>query len=137
MKMFFDSSAFAKRYIAERGSEDVDQLCMATDELALCVICVPEIVSALNRRVREKTIHRTDYSTVKARLLNDIRDVEIVQLTDDIVIRSLRILETNAIRAMDALHVASALAWKAQLFVTSDENQFKVAKALGMPCELV
>ena len=48
MRLFLDSSAFAKRFVNEAGSQDVERLCSLADELALSVICVPEIVSALN-----------------------------------------------------------------------------------------
>ena len=50
MKTLFDSSAFAKRYVDEDGSQEVDEICQATSILAVSVLCVPEIVSALNRQ---------------------------------------------------------------------------------------
>jgi uncharacterized protein len=132
MKTFFDSSAFAKRYIAEQGSDEVDAICQATDELALCVICVPEIVSALNRRVREKVVSRADYGVVKLRLLEDVRDAEIINLTDEVVAYAMLVLEQNPIRAMDALHLAAAKAWKADLFVTADNGQARAARRMGL-----
>lgn len=137
MKTFFDSSAFAKRYIDEKGSSVVDDICQDTDELALCVICIPEIISALNRRVREKHIAPSDYNAAKTHLIDDVRDAEIINLTDDVVAHSLSILEHNAIRAMDALHVASAQAWGADLFVSSDKNQVKAAQKQGIKTKLV
>jgi predicted nucleic acid-binding protein len=132
MKTFFDASAFAQRYIAEQGSSAVDDICQATDELALCVICVPEILSALNRRVREKVIRRADYGAVKLRLLKDVRDAEIINLTDDVVANAMLVLEENSVRAMDALHIAAAKAWKADLFVTADRDQARAAHRMGL-----
>jgi len=38
MKMFFDSSAFVKRYIEEAGSAAVESLCQNATELGLSVI---------------------------------------------------------------------------------------------------
>ena len=132
MNAFFDSSAFAKRYIEEQGSAEVDDLCQATDRLALSALCVPEIVSALNRRLREKTVSKADYLTLKARLLDEVRDVEIINLTDEVVARSLLLLEQSPLRAMDALHLAGALAWRAELFVTADKAQAKAAQRHGL-----
>ena len=137
VKTFFDSSAFAKRYVAETGSDEVDEICQATDELALCVICVPEILSALNRKVREKVVRRDDYAAVKARLLDDVRDAAIINLTEDVIAYATLVLEQNAIRAMDALHVAAAKAWKADLFVTSDKEQARAARRMGMKQKFV
>ncbi len=137
MKTFFDSSAFAKRYIAEQGSGEVDAICQNTDELALCVICVPEIISALNRRVRERSITAAEYVSVKDQLIRDVRDAEIINLTDEVVAHSVLILERNAVRAMDSLHVAAAYAWKADLFVSSDKLQIRAAGKCGLKTKLV
>jgi len=137
MKTFFDSSAFAKRYIAEQGSDVVDDICQATSQLALCVICVPEIISALNRRVREKVVSRSDYATVKAHLLEDVRDAEIINLTEDVVSYSMLIMEQHSIRAMDSLHIAAAKAWHADLFVSADKEQTRAAHRMGLKHKLI
>jgi uncharacterized protein len=60
MKTFFDSSAYAKRFIEEHGSNDIDAICAKTTNLALSIICMPEIISALNRRLREKNLLQPD-----------------------------------------------------------------------------
>ena len=44
MRVFFDSSAFAKRYIQEEGSVEVLIWCDQATELALAVISLPEII---------------------------------------------------------------------------------------------
>jgi predicted nucleic acid-binding protein len=137
MNAFFDSSAFAKRFIEEKGSEEVDEICRAIDRLALSSICVPEIISALNRRVREKKVSKADYLTIKARLLDDVRDVEVVNLTDDVVAHSMLILEQNPVRAMDSLHIACSLAWTTYVFVTADVDQAKAAQRNGLKCRFI
>ena len=53
MRVYFDSSAFAKRYIAETGTADVLAWCERAGELALPVIAVPEVISAFCRLQRE------------------------------------------------------------------------------------
>jgi predicted nucleic acid-binding protein len=128
MKTFFDSSAFAKRYIEEKGSGRVEQLCDEATALALSVICVPEIVSALNRRVREGSLSRIQYREAKACLAAEVADATIVNLVPSVVADAISILETNAVRAMDALHLACALQWNAELFVSSDERQLSAAR---------
>ena len=128
MKTFFDSSAFAKRYVEEEGSGTVEQLCGEATALALSVICVPEIISALNRRVREGSLLQNQYQEAKACLSAEVADATIVNLVPAVVADAIRVLETNAVRAMDALHIACALQWNAELFVTSDEQQLSAAK---------
>ena len=128
MKTFFDSSAFAKRYVEEVGSDAVERLCGKATALALSVICVPEIVSALSRRVREGALSRPQYQEAKARLSAEVAHATVVNLVPDVIADAIRVLETNAVRAMDALHVACALRWNAELFVSSDERQLTAAR---------
>lgn len=137
MRTFFDSSAFAKRYVDEHGSQHVDNLCAKSTMIAVGVICIPEIVSALNRRLREKSLSHQDYAAVKQRLAEDVQDVVVVNLTQPVISASIIILEANPIRAMDALHVACAIAWKAELFVSGDKQQLSAAKKAGLHTELV
>lgn len=128
MRTFFDSSAFAKRYIDEPGSLTVDALCEAATELALSIVCIPEIISALNRRVREGNLTRRSYQEVKIRLSEDVADADIVNLTPPVISSCANILEVSPVRAMDALHVACAVHWKAELFVSADARQISAAK---------
>lgn len=132
MKTFFDSSALAKRYINEEGSQAVNDLCMDASELAIGVICVPEIISALNRRLREGSISRSVYIEAKQSLSDDVLDAIVINLTPAVVAVCVSILESNPIRAMDALHVACALECKAQLFVSADKRQVSAAKRIGL-----
>lgn len=132
MKLFLDSSAFAKRFVEEPGSQDVELLCSQATELCLSVICVPEIISALNRRLREKSLTRRAYTQAKQRLAEDVRDTVVVNLTSDVVKTSIEILETTPVRTMDALHVACAVAWYADLFASADHRQIAAAKTMGL-----
>jgi len=132
VKMFFDSSAFAKRYVEETGSEDVDDLCAQASELALGVIAIPEIVSALNRRVRERLLSARDYAVAKRRLSEDVHDAVIINLSPSVIAACTTVLEAGPVRAMDALHVACAREWGAQLFVSSDKRQVAAARKAGL-----
>ena len=137
MKTFFDASAFAKRYVEETGSQLVDDICLDAKEVSISIICVPEIISALNRRIREKHLSRRDYATIKQHLSDDVRDAVIVNLIPEVVATSTKLLEASPLRAMDALHVACALVWGAELFVSSDKQQITAAKKAGLQIKFV
>ncbi len=136
MKLFLDSSAFAKRFVEEPGSEEVEILCAQADELCLSVICVPEIISALNRRLREKSLTRRGYAQAKQSLAQDVRDTVVINLTPDVVRTSIEILETTPVRTMDALHVACAVAWGAELFASADNRRVAAAMTVGLKTKL-
>jgi predicted nucleic acid-binding protein len=57
-----------------------------------------------------------------------LRDIEIINITPDVIAKTEALLEVNVLRAMDALHLACASEWQAELFVTSDRRQEKAAK---------
>jgi predicted nucleic acid-binding protein len=137
VKTFFDSSAFAKRYVEEIGSQLVDDICLNAKIVSLSVICAPEIISALNRRVREKSLSLQGYFTIKQHLSDDIRDAVIINLLPEVIVTSTKLLEASPLRAMDALHVACALVWDAELFVSSDKQQITAAKKAGLKIKFV
>ena len=132
MKAYFDSSSFAKRFVEEDGSDRAEETCGQASQLGLSVICVPEIVSALNRRKREHSLSAKQYREAKQRLFADVRDADIVNLTPVVIASAIGILEASPVRAMDALHLACALEWKAELFASSDNRQLKAARRAGL-----
>ena len=132
MKAYLDSSAFAKRFIDEVGSDEVERICAEATELGLSVLCVPEIISALNRRRRERSLTRGQYESVKRRLIEDVRDADLIHLTPSVVGSSIAVLEGNPVRVLDAVHVASALEWSADLFVSADKTQLTAARRVGL-----
>jgi len=137
MKLVVDSSAFAKRYVQEDGSEIIYLFLQRASELALCIILVPEIISGLSRRLRERILSANDYRKVKRQLLEDVRDATVLQITPAVISHSVKLLENNVLRAMDSFHVACALEWQADLFVTSDRRQLVAAKNAGLLTEFI
>lgn len=137
MKLTVDSSSFAKRYVQEVGSDKLDCLLESASELAFCVILIPEIISSLNRRLRERFLTIADYRAVKKQLMDDVRDATVLQITPSVISRSVKLLERNVLRSLDALHVACALEWQADLFVTSDRRQFIAATNTGLRAEYI
>lgn len=137
MNTFFDSSAFAKRYIEEPGSDLIEEICLNSTDLALSILCVPEIFSALNRRVRENNIVKKDYLTVKNRLMEEVQDIIIINITPAVLNKAIILLENHDLRTMDALHIACAIEWRPDLFVSSDKKQTEAAKASGLAIRFV
>ena len=132
MLVFFDSSAFAKRYVQEAGSDEVLSWCERASEIGLSGIALPEIVSAFCRLSREKRISRKQYHALKVSLLEDVRDVAICALSPEVIRHSIIALEKNTLRGMDAIHIGSALALRAEMFVSADQRQCHAARLAGL-----
>ena len=137
MKLVIDSSSIAKKYVQEEGSDKLDHFLANASELAFCVIMVPEIVSGLNRRLRERVLTAAEYGAIKKQLLVDVRDAIVLQITPAVIFRTVNILENNVLRALDAVHVACAIEWQADLFLTSDKRQFIAAKKSKLHVEYI
>lgn len=132
MRVFFDTSAFVKRYVEEPGTEKVLETCDRAEQLVLCVICLPEMISTLNRLVREGKLPGDDYQKLRDLILKEIEDAEICYLTPEVVTQTIRCLENNELRAIDALHLGCALVVEPDLFVSSDQRQIEAAKKEGL-----
>ncbi len=132
MRVFFDTSAFVKRYVEEPGSEHVQELCSGADRLVVSVLCLPEMISTLNRLVRERKIAHAAYSALKALILEDLEQAEVVNLTASVVARAVRLLEENPLRALDALHLGCAAEISPDVFVSADERQIEAGRRAGL-----
>jgi len=135
LNVFFDSSALAKRYVEEVGSDRVQDILSSATSLTVSVLCIPEIVSALCRRRREQRLSQQQYLSAKQALFVDIEDMNVVNSTSQVIARAVEILERWPLRSSDSIHVASAVEWSAQLFVSSDERQCAAARAYGLQVE--
>ena len=132
MKVFFDSSAFAKRYIVEPGSDKVEKICLQSAMLGVSSICLPEIISALCRLRRQSVITEDQYKIAKQALWRDLEDALICNITPSVIKQSIQILESSKVRSLDALHIACALEFEAEAFVSSDIQQLSAAKRAGL-----
>ena len=137
MKVFFDTSSFVKRFVKEVGSEQAINITQNASEVGLSIICYPEIISALNRKLRSGFITKETYNELKNEVLQDIEDIDIVNLTPSVLEKTTDLLENNALRSLDAFHIACALEWQAELFVSSDERQITAGIKSGLKVEFI
>ncbi len=132
MRVSFDTSAFVKRYIAESGTDAVLDWCQRATEIGLSAIAVPELISAFCRLKRENKITREQYQQLKTHLFSDIEDIAIGDLTPIVLSYSVNSLENHTLRAMDAIHIGSAIALKCDTFISADHRQLEAAQRAGL-----
>lgn len=58
-------------------------------------------------------------------------------MTPAVISHAVKLLETNVLRAMDALHIACAIEWQTELFITADKRQYIAAQNTGLLSELI
>jgi predicted nucleic acid-binding protein len=109
---YADSSVLVKRHITEIGTPWVQAL---TDPAAGHLFITSrasmvEVISALNRRQRERSLSTAEYDGI----VTDFEalyatDYQFVELTEEVVAQARHLLEQHALRADDAVQLASAL----------------------------
>ncbi|RIZ67399.1 MAG: PIN domain-containing protein [Methylococcales bacterium] len=132
MLVFFDSSAFVKRYIQEAGTDQVMEWCDKATEIGLSSVALPEIISAFCRLQREDKINMEQYLQLKRMLMVDIEDAVVCDLGPLVLAKAISSLENNILRGMDAIHIGSAVVLKADIFISSDNRQCDAADRAGL-----
>lgn len=135
MNVFLDSSALVKRYAEEAGSEELDAFLSAATSVGASVIAPAEVVSALTRRRRDALISTREYNDARDALAADLRDLTLIGITEDVLSSAIDAIERWPLRAVDALHIACATAWSADLFVSADRAQLRAARGKGLRVE--
>ena len=108
---YLDTSALAKRYVPEVGSAWVARLCQQ-EPVAISLVAIPELASALARRTREGALSVQQRDTFFQACLRDARSFTVVEPNQAIAQQAATLLLTTPpsvhLRTLDALHVASA-----------------------------
>lgn len=135
MRLFLDSSALIKRYIDERGTEQVVRSCREAEEIVLSVICAPELISAFQRLRRERKLSTSQYRALKKDLAADLVQAAIVRLSEAVLSRTVETLEKTTVKTLDAIHIASALEASCDLLLSADHRQCEAARKMGLKVE--
>ncbi|MBI1873590.1 MAG: type II toxin-antitoxin system VapC family toxin [Acidobacteria bacterium] len=134
---YFDTSALIKRYIREPGRRQVLQLLHRNNCVVSAVLPV-EVRSALRRRVAERTLDERRVPAILRRFAADRAFWTFVEVSREVLASAEILSATHPLRALDAIHVASARLLASRLgsrgfsFVSADTRQTSAAAALGM-----
>lgn len=108
---YLDTSALAKRYVPEVGSAWVARLCQQ-EPVAISLIAIPELASALARRAREGVLSAQQRDMLFQAFFRDARSLTVVEPSQAIAHQAATLLLTAPLprrpRTLDALHIASA-----------------------------
>lgn len=150
-KLFFDTSAIAKRYVNETGSEWVRAQCeqIVENTIILSYATLVEAVAAFCRKARQQGLSQRISGADRNRHITLFRqDVEeqyyVIRLTKPICLRVGNLCRSYKLRAYDAVQLATALIMNerfiidrktALVFISADVNLLTVAEAEGLGIE--
>jgi predicted nucleic acid-binding protein len=134
---YFDTSALVKRYIDEPGRRQILRL-LRRSECVTSVVLPIELRSGLRRRVAEGAIDAARLPAILRHVAVDRPYWTLVEVGVDVLAGAEALVATHPIRALDAIHVASAQVFAARLtmpgltFVSADKRQAETAAAVGL-----
>lgn len=109
MNFYLDTSAFAKLYILEGGSDDVLGWVVEARAIWTSVVTFPEARSAFGRRLRERTLSALDHHEILRQLDHDWSHLTTIHV-DPVLARAAGVLCTHhGLRGFDSIQLASAL----------------------------
>jgi predicted nucleic acid-binding protein len=132
MITYFDSSSLVKFVITEIGSKQNLNIWNLSSEKVTSQLARTEMHSTLMRRVREGSVSA---SAVRGRLdeLDKLfTDVVLVDVTSEVIDASCELVKTLPLKSADAIHLATALMVRADLFSSSDKKLCTAASESGI-----
>jgi predicted nucleic acid-binding protein len=133
-----DTSALAKRYLTEKGSNRLRRLIESKADVFYQSFLTPlEISSALYRRLKTKDLTPEELTLLlRAYVTHSHQEYLLVPYSDALMDRASTLVAHHVLRALDAIQLASALELRDQLspdelplsFVSSDERLLDAAR---------
>jgi predicted nucleic acid-binding protein len=134
---YVDASALVKRYVQEAGRREVLRLLRRHDVVTSAIVPV-ELRSAVRRRVAEGSLDDELVPQILKRMATDRSFWVLVELSREVLAVAETLLAAHPLRALDAIHVASAQLFSRRMtaseliFVSADARQTTAAAAVGM-----
>ena len=137
MILYMDTSALAKRYIGEEGSDEVIAWMHAADLIGTALITRVELVATLTRASRANRLPAQEVLEVLDEFRSDWLNFQHVNIDDTLITRADFLASAHALRGYDAVHLACALVWQDLLsapvtLATFDKELHEAAQKSGM-----
>ncbi|MCW6159674.1 MAG: type II toxin-antitoxin system VapC family toxin [Candidatus Micrarchaeales archaeon] len=135
-RVYLDTSAVAKRYAEEKDSDIMDKI-YADAEMKKSKLCfslwnIGETVGVFDKY--RKSIDPKERTRIfldeTIRLIGN-GALEIIEVSSDLLSHAIKIVLKHHIYIADAVQIASASEFKAEMFVTADESLAKTAEKEG------
>lgn len=138
---FLDTSALAKLYVQEAGTDKMLKLA-AKPETSLVILSLSrvELRAALQRRVRSRDLSKQNANAAIASFNSHLGAIYIVQhVTEALIERALGLIDKHGLRAYDSIQLAACLTLPMQddegraIFTCADSRLVAAAEKEGWP----
>jgi predicted nucleic acid-binding protein len=132
--VYLDASALVKLLVPEEESQELNRAVAGLTDVIVSDLALTEVASALGRRTREQRITREEARRLYREASKLHASSRQVETTPPVHRRAERLMLSLPIplRALDALHLASALSAEAATVVTFDPRLRAAATSQGL-----
>ena len=133
---YFDTSVLVKRYVREDGSEQTQKLLRKYRFISSAITPV-EASTSFRRRKDSGDIEGRHFDAIIKQFDSDRHRWELIETGKDVLDRAERLGRENKVRALDAIHIASAVLFREATgqnvpFITADSAQHDAAAVLSL-----
>jgi predicted nucleic acid-binding protein len=134
--IYLDTSALIKRFVAEAGSETVNDLVGNVPPVVTATIALVEVHAGLKRKHREGFLSGRDYALCVRQFADDWESYIRVELRNEVLGLARDLIRQHPLRGFDAIHLASALSVKRAVgedltFAAADVRLLRAAESEG------
>lgn len=134
MKVYLDTSALAKRYVQEPGSEVLESFFIsAVTEVIVSTLVLPEFGAAIGRKLRERQLPGSAATHAMNEIQKDWVGLYVkVPLTEAVAEAAAALAIRYPLKGADAVHLATAIGEEVEVFITSDAQLMGAAQKEGL-----
>jgi hypothetical protein len=132
--IYLDASALVKLLVPEPESDALNQALVGAEDVIISDLALTEVASALGRRLRERQLETSEARRLQREAEKLAGACHRVELTPPVHRQAERLLLSSGLplRALDALHIATALGADAATVVTFDPRLGAAALSQGL-----
>jgi uncharacterized protein len=132
--IYLDATALVKLFVPEEESDPLNQALAGLTDVIVSDLALTEMASALGRRTRERRLTREEAKRLYREASKLLASSQHAELTPPIHRRAERLMLSLPVpvRALDALHLATALDAEAATVVTFDPQLRNAAVSQGL-----
>lgn len=137
MILYVDTSALVKKYVAETGSDVVNQAIGEAKSVGMTAVGRVEAVAAFSKAMRMGVLTPDEGKAILKLFYKEWSGIAQIGVTDAVVARAEAIAWEHQLRGYDAVHLASALLWQEMLaepvtMAVFDRKLWETAALLGL-----
>jgi predicted nucleic acid-binding protein len=137
MILYLDASALVKRFVAEPGTEAVNEIVSRAEVMGTAVICRAEVAAAFAKAIRTGTLTPTGAAAALQEFRDEWPQLIRLQVTERLMAHADSLAWSHGLRGYDAVHLAAAMAWQDEFgmqvtLATFDQLLWKAANRAGL-----